>query len=101
MATPGPTAVSTTGAPPMRRVLASFLWLGSASLVGQVVSWVSTVLVIRLLSPDDYGLMAMAMLAISFLMLIGDLGVGAVVVQACRRPRSTASICGRSSGPAC
>lgn len=66
----------------MRRVLASFLWLGSASLVAQAVSWVSTVLVIRLLSPDDYGLMAMAMLAIGFLMLIGDLGVGAVVVQA-------------------
>jgi O-antigen/teichoic acid export membrane protein len=65
-----------------RRIVASLLWLGSASVLGQLVSWCSTVLVIRLLSPDDYGLMAMAVLSIGFLITIGDLGVGAVIVQA-------------------
>lgn len=65
-----------------RRVLASLLWLGSASLLGQVVSWLSTVFVIRLLTPADYGLMAMAGLPVGFLLLVGDLGVGTVIVQA-------------------
>lgn len=60
----------------------SLLWQGSASLAGQVISWFATLIVIRLLSPSDYGLMAMAGLSISFIMLIGDLGAGAVVIQA-------------------
>src|SRR5882724_11933814 len=64
------------------KVVASLLWQGSASLVGQIISWFSTLLVMRLLSPDDYGLMAMAGISTGFIMLIGDLGVSAVIVQA-------------------
>jgi len=64
-----------------RRIVASLLWLSSARLLGQVGSWLSTALVIRLLSPDDYGLMSMAGLLMFFLLVIGDLGLGAVVVQ--------------------
>jgi teichuronic acid exporter len=64
------------------RILASLVWLGSASLFGQIVSWLSTLVVIRLLSPDDYGLIVMAMLPITFLLVVGDLGLGVVVVQA-------------------
>src|SRR5262249_60138859 len=45
-------------------------------------SWLVTLIVSRLLSPSDYGLLAMAGLPIGFLMLVGDLGVGPVVVQA-------------------
>src|SRR5262245_66267159 len=65
-----------------RRVVVSLLWQTSASIVGQAISWVSTLFVIRLLASDDFGLMAMAGISIGFIMLIGDLGVGAVVVQA-------------------
>jgi O-antigen/teichoic acid export membrane protein len=53
-----------------RRVVASLLWQASASLVGQTISWFSTRLVIRLLSPDDFGLMAMAGISIGFIMLM-------------------------------
>ena len=38
--------------------------------------------VIRLLTAEDYGLLAMAALPVGFLMLVADLGVSAVVVQA-------------------
>src|SRR6185503_5412807 len=71
------------------RVLASLVWLGSASLLAQLVSWLSTFLVIRLLAPDDYGLMALATLPMGILMVLGDLGVGVVVIQAptLERPR--------------
>jgi teichuronic acid exporter len=64
-----------------KRVVASLLWLGSASVFKQLGSWISTLLVVRLLSPDDYGLIAMALAPVGFLILVGDLGVGTVVVQ--------------------
>jgi len=76
------TAGEPSRSPLRRKVVASLLWQGSASLAGQAISWLVTLIVIRLLSPSDYGLMAMAGLSISFLMLVGDLGVGAVIVQA-------------------
>src|SRR5262245_52964399 len=69
------------GRPLARRIANSIVGLGSASVAGYVLSWVSTVLVIRILAPQDYGLMAMAMLPVGFLMMIGDLGIGTVVVQ--------------------
>jgi O-antigen/teichoic acid export membrane protein len=65
----------------IHRLVTSLVWLGSASLVAQIVSWLSTLLVIRLLSPEDYGLMAMAGLSIGVFMVLGDLGVGVVVIQ--------------------
>src|SRR5947209_349260 len=52
------------GGPIRRTVVVSLLWQGSASLVGQLISWLATLVVIRVLSPSDYGLMAMAGLSI-------------------------------------
>ena len=65
-----------------RKVLSSLAWQGSAQLVGQVISWASTILVIRLLDPEDYGLMSMATLFVSFVLMLSDLGIGAAIVQA-------------------
>jgi teichuronic acid exporter len=62
-------------------VVRSFAWQGAAVALGQAISWVSTIVVIRLLSPEDYGLMAMAGLFVGFLLLVSDLGVGAAAVQ--------------------
>jgi O-antigen/teichoic acid export membrane protein len=79
---PNATERESSRSPLRRTVIASLLWQGSASVVSQLTSWLATLVVIRLLSPSDYGLMAMAGLSIGFLMLIGDLGVGPVIVQA-------------------
>lgn len=65
-----------------KKVLSSLAWQGSAQLVGQVLSWASTIFVIRLLDGSDYGLMAMANLFVSFILMMSDLGVGAAIVQA-------------------
>jgi teichuronic acid exporter len=65
-----------------RKVLSSFAWMGSAQFFGQLVTWASTILVIRLLEPSDYGVMAMAIVFLSFLLMLSDLGVGAAIVQA-------------------
>ncbi len=48
---------------------------------GQAITWVITILVIRILSPQDYGLMAMAMYVIGFLALFEELGLASAIVQ--------------------
>jgi teichuronic acid exporter len=64
------------------KVLKSFLWLGTGTLIGQLISWVSTIFVIRLLLPADYGLMAMATTFIALLTTISELGISAALIQA-------------------
>jgi len=63
------------------KFIQSLLWLGTGSLAIQVISWGATVLVIRLLSPADYGLMAMSAIVISFLLMICDLGMGGAIIR--------------------
>ncbi len=63
-------------------VMRAFFWLGTGTFVGQFVSWVSTILVIRLLAPADYGLMAMAASMIALLTMASELGAGSALIQA-------------------
>jgi len=64
------------------RVLNAIRWSASTRLLGQVLSWAITLVVIRLLQPTDYGLIAMATLPMSLLYLVNDFGFGARLVQA-------------------
>ncbi|PYX50300.1 MAG: hypothetical protein DMG76_35070, partial [Acidobacteria bacterium] len=41
-----------------RLVLDGVFWLTAVKVISQVVSWTITIYVIRILSPNDYGLMA-------------------------------------------
>jgi teichuronic acid exporter len=65
-----------------QQVVRSFAWQGSAQAIGQILSWASTIVVIRLLAPGDFGLLAMANVFIGFFFLFADLGLGSAVVQA-------------------
>ena len=47
----------------------------------QLISWSVTVLTARLLMPDDYGLVALAALFVGYVLFLGDLGLGAALVQ--------------------
>src|SRR5258705_10030000 len=68
--------------PPIReRVARSVRWVVWSRGVVQAISFLSTLLVVRLLSPVDYGLVGLASLWIYALTLISDLGVGAAVIQ--------------------
>jgi hypothetical protein len=49
-----------------QKVLSGLYWTGSARLAAQVLSWATTLVVIRLLSPAEYGLIAMAMVFPAF-----------------------------------
>ena len=63
------------------QALSGFRWTASMRLVSQLVTWAITIIVIRLLSPADYGLLAMATVFVSFLAMFSELGLGAAVVQ--------------------
>jgi O-antigen/teichoic acid export membrane protein len=64
-----------------RQAITGLKWSASAKLVTQVVAWAVTVLVIRLLTPADYGLMALSAVVLSILSGIAELGLGASVIQ--------------------
>jgi teichuronic acid exporter len=66
------------------KVLKGFYWLSIGTFVGQFISWVSTIVVIRLLLPKDYGLMAMAGSFIALLMPFSELGISSSIIQADR-----------------
>ena len=77
-------AVPLSGAVPLTlrsQVFTALRWTAGARLVSQVFTWVITLVVIRLLTPADYGLLAMANFALGFMVLIADGGVGPTLVQ--------------------
>ncbi|WP_404338487.1 lipopolysaccharide biosynthesis protein [Sphingomonas sp. MMS12-HWE2-04] len=51
-------------------------------VVRLILTVLSTIVISRLLSPDDYGVMAMAAPVVGFIVLFQDLGLGAATIQA-------------------
>ncbi len=62
-------------------VIKGILWLGSASIITQAVTWLSTILVARLLSPADYGLIGLAGIYIGFAEQVNEFGIGTAIIQ--------------------
>jgi O-antigen/teichoic acid export membrane protein len=65
-----------------RQTAVALKWMGFAKLSSQLVSWAITLIVLRLLVPEDYGLMALVSVVISLLMMLSEMGLGSAVVQA-------------------
>ena len=63
------------------QVLSGIRWTAGARLAAQVFAWAITLVVIRILSPADYGLLAMATVFVSLLSVFHDIGLGAAIVQ--------------------
>src|SRR5215510_11061697 len=63
------------------RIVHALSWTAGAKVAGQIFTWAVTIFVMRLLSPADYGLLAMAMVFIAFFQLLDELGLLPAVVQ--------------------
>ena len=61
--------------------LRGMVWLGGARWAAQLFTWASTLFIARLLSPDDYGLVAIAAAFTGLLEVITDMGMGSALVQ--------------------
>ena len=63
-----------------RSLLHSLVWTGAAKWGAQVFTWVSTLIVAHLLTPEDYGLVGMAGIYLGLVTLLSEFGLGAAVV---------------------
>jgi teichuronic acid exporter len=63
-----------------RVLLHGIAWTTSAKWISQIISWGITLVVARLLSPSDYGLIGMATLALGLVTLFSEFGLGTTVV---------------------
>ena len=64
-----------------QRVRSAVLWRSGTQILGQMIAWGSTFLVIRILSPEDYGLFAMAQVVLSLLNMLNGYGLASALVQ--------------------
>jgi O-antigen/teichoic acid export membrane protein len=77
------------------------VWALGSQVVLQMIRLAGVVVLARLLTPDDYGLAAVAVTIASFSVMLGDLGYGTALVQAkaaTRRWASTAFWCALGAG---
>lgn len=64
-----------------KSVLSGFAWEASTKAIVQVMSWVSTIWVARLLSPDDYGIVAISGIFTGLCQMLAGMGLSAGVVN--------------------
>lgn len=77
----GEAAAAAENAAATDRVLVhGIAWSAASKWLTQLVSWASTIVVARLLTPSDYGLVGMAALYLGLVALVSEFGVGAAIV---------------------
>ena len=71
------------------------IWRSGTQIVGQMIAWGSTFLVIRILSPGDYGLFAMTQVILVLLNMLNGYGLASALIQkADADPRSIRQLFG-------
>jgi O-antigen/teichoic acid export membrane protein len=63
------------------RIYRAVAWSAGLRVASQVVTWVITLVLVRLLTPGDYGLMAAAGFYFGLLVIVRELGLPAAIVQ--------------------
>jgi O-antigen/teichoic acid export membrane protein len=63
------------------RVRGAVLWRSGSQILGQLISWGTTLFVIRILEPSDYGLFAMTQVILAFLAFLGGYGFASALIQ--------------------
>ena len=64
-----------------RKAISALKWATVAKLVVQIASWAGTLMIVRLLRPEDYGLMAKVAVVCAIAGAIAELGLGAAIVR--------------------
>jgi len=66
-------------------------WIGSGQVIKQIVGILTYVLLVRLLTSDDFGVMSMVMVFVGFSMLFVEFGIGTAIVH--RQDLSEIALC--------
>lgn len=64
-----------------QKVYKGVSWLAFFKLISQVFSWTVTIVVARILIPEDYGLMEKATILTGYAAMFSELGLGAAIIQ--------------------
>lgn len=64
-----------------RSVVSGLAWTGGMRGITQTVQWLAAILVVRLLTPADYGLVAMATAYLGLVQMFSEFGLDAAIVQ--------------------
>jgi len=64
-----------------QQVRSAVIWRSGTQIGGQLVAWLSTFLVIRILSPSDYGLFAMTQVILTLLNMLNGYGLASALIQ--------------------
>src|SRR5262247_1802838 len=62
-------------------IRSGLVWTSAAKWAVQAITWASTILVLRLLAPRDYGMLGMAVVFLSALQPLCDWGIAAAIVR--------------------
>ena len=63
------------------QVRSAVIWRSGTQVLGQIIAWGATFLVIRLLDPSDYGLFAMTQVILVLLNLLNGYGLAGGLIQ--------------------
>lgn len=63
------------------KVRSALFWRSGSQILAQIISWASTLIVIRLLNPSDYGLFAMTQAILSLMQFLNGYGLVSALVQ--------------------
>ena len=63
------------------KMIRGLAWSSIAKLAVQIISWISTFIVIRLLTPEDYGVVAISMAVIGLMTIIAEFGLSDALIQ--------------------
>lgn len=64
-----------------RKAISALKWATAAKVVVQAISWAGTLMVVRLLTPEDYGLMAKVAVVCAIAGAVAELGLEAAIVR--------------------
>jgi O-antigen/teichoic acid export membrane protein len=64
-----------------RSLVHGLAWTGSVNVATQVIRWTITLFIARILTPDDYGLVGMALVYIGLIQLVNEFGLSMAIVQ--------------------
>lgn len=60
----------------VNKAMSAFRWVAALRFMGQLISWLSTIFVIRFLAPEDYGIISLAEVLRTFLVFFSTMGLG-------------------------
>ena len=58
-----------------KRMLSGYAWQGATKVFVQSASWIATIVVARILSPEDYGVMAVVGVFTGFALRVSEMGL--------------------------